>query len=67
MSHNHPTAKTLAHAWPQFGHQLPGTLRGSLAVVVARRVFEGSRHHGPACYEAKNRWLSKTSCLRSRW
>jgi hypothetical protein len=67
VSHHHPTPKTLARSWPQFGHQLPGTLRRSLgAGAAARRVFEVSRRPRPACYEAKNRLLSKTSCLRSR-
>ena len=54
LSHNTPSSKTLAPSWPQLGHQLPGTVR-----LVLLRAAVG--------YEAKNRFASKTSRLRSRW
>ena len=40
--HNTPAHQTLAPSWPQFGRQLPGTVRpGLTAARVGRRVFEG--------------------------
>src|SRR5262245_23607611 len=67
--HNTPAHRTLAPSWPQLAHQLPGTVRlVLLRAAVGRRVFEET-DRGPeaVCYEAKNRLLSKTSRLRSRW
>ena len=69
LSHPTPSQKTLAPSWPQLGHQLPGTVRLVFTLAaVGRRVFEGTdRGQGAVCYEAKNRFASKTSRLRSRW
>ena len=68
LSHHTPSQRTLAPSWPQLGHQLPGTVRLVLSLAaVGRRVFEGTdRSQAAVCYEAKNRFASKTSCLRSR-
>jgi hypothetical protein len=68
LSHDTPSRRTLARGWPQLGRPLPGTARLVLPRATAgRRAFAGTgRGPGVVCYEAKNRFASKTSPLRSR-
>ena len=69
LSHNTPSSRTLAPSWPQLGHQLPGTVRLVFLRAAAGPFKDSATGRSPEAvgYEAKNRFASKTSRLRSRW